>query len=116
MQDSTSYFYHLTGGLPVSELSAGLTFAMIGLLLMTGLNVRKGIRNNPNTDYKFNLSHFGWDSLFRMLLSAGITLILVFISIRFVTELTGKSLTMFYCFLLGMGIDKATQLIVSKVK
>lgn len=114
--DSTSYLYHMTGGLPQAEISAAVTFALLGLILMTAINVRKGILNNPNTASTFKLSHFGWDTFIRVVISAVITMIVIFISIRFVYDFTGKTLTMFYAFGIGLGIDRATQLITKKSK
>lgn len=109
--DSTSFMYHMTGGIPSGEIWAAVTFAMLGLILMTAVNVRKGIVKNPNTASTFKWQHFGWDTATRVILSTIITLIVIFISIRFVYDFTGNTLTMFYAFGIGLGIDKATQLI-----
>lgn len=114
--DSTSYLYHMTGGLPSAEIWAAVTFALLGLILMTAVNVRKGILKNPNTANKFSWQHFGWDTVFRIFLSTLITMIVIFISIRFVYDFTGQTLTMFYSFGIGLGIDKATQWITKTRK
>lgn len=112
--DSTSFAYHMTGGLPSGEIWAAIAFASLGLLLMTAINVRNGIVNNPETSDAFKWKHFGWSSVFRIALSAIITTIVIFASVRFVHELTGQTLTMFYSFGIGLGIDKATQWLVRK--
>lgn len=112
--DSTSFAYHMTGGLPSGEIWAAIAFASLGLLLMTAINVRNGIVNNPETSDAFKWKHFGWGSVIRIALSAIITVIVIFLSIRFAQELVGKTLSMFYALGVGLFIDKATQLLVKK--
>lgn len=114
--DSTSYFHHMTGGLPSGEIWAAVTFALLGLLLMTAINVRNGIVNNPYTADAFNWKHFGWGTTLRVILSGVITTIVIFLSIRFAQELIGKTLSMFYSLGVGLFIDRATQLLVKKRK
>lgn len=114
--DSTSFTYHMTGGLPIGEIWAAITFAMLGLILMTAINVRNGIVKNPKTADAFNWKYFGWGTIIRIILSALITMIVIFLSIRFAQELVGKTLSMFYALGVGLFIDRATQLLVKKRK
>ena len=112
--DSTSFKFHMTGGLPGGEIWAAIAFALLGLILMTAINVRNGIVNNPDTSDAFRWKHFGWSTATRIALSAIITVIVIFLSIRFAQELVGKALSMFYALGVGLFIDKATQLLVKK--
>ena len=116
MTDSTSFLYHMTGGLGNGEIAASFVFAILGLVLMTAINIQKGIERNPNTANTFKWEHFGVGTAIRIFLSLVITLIVIFLSIRFVQELTGKTVSMFYALGVGLFIDRATQLLTKKRK
>lgn len=112
MNDSTSnyslFIDNITGGVSVPVLWASIFFALLGLLLVTLLNIQKGIRENPNTADKFNWKDFGLDSLIRVIISFVITMIVIFVSVRFSNEIFGTPVTMIFSFGIGLGIDKAT--------
>lgn len=106
----------MTGGLGNGEIAASFVFAILGLVLMTAINIQKGIERNPNTANTFKWEHFGVSTAIRIFLSLVITLIVIFLSIRFVQELTGKTVSMFYALGVGLFIDRATQLLTKKRK
>ena len=120
IQDSTSFNYHMTGGMPIGELKAAFTFAFLGVILMTASHVYSGIVNNPNTSSKFNLKDFGWRTAIRMICSLTMALITVFIVVRFAHEfmkelpLLAKFGLMGFSFFVGLSLDRWTQKLVSK--
>lgn len=115
MNDSTSNYHvfmnSITGGVSAPVIAASIVFALMGLLLITLLNIQKGIKQNPNTASKFTWQDFGLDSFIRVFISMIITLIVIFISIRFSNEFFGTPLTMAWSFIVGLSIDKATIMI-----
>jgi len=115
MKDTTSNYYvfmdNITGGVSAPVIAASIVFALMGLILVTLLNIQKGIRENPNTANKFRWQDFGMDSLIRVFISFIITMIVIFVSIRFSNEIFGTPVTMIFSFGIGLGIDKATILI-----
>lgn len=112
MTDSTSNYHvfmdNITGGVSAPVIAASIVFALLGLLLITLLNIQKGIRENPNTASRFRWQDFGVDSLIRVLISLIVTMIVIFVSIRFSNEIFGTPVTMIFSFFIGLGIDKAT--------
>lgn len=119
MNDTTSNYYvfmqNITGGVSAGVIAASIVFALLGLLLVTLLNVQKGIKHSPDTASKFRWEDFGIDSLIRVLISLIITMIVIFISIRFSNELIGTPLTMVYAFIVGLSVDKLT-IIINRYK
>lgn len=115
MNDNTSGYYefmqNITGGVSAPVIAASIVFALMGLILVTLLNIQKGIRENPNTASKFRWQDFGMDSFIRVFISFIITMIVIFVSIRFSNEIFGTPVTMIFSFGIGLGIDKATILI-----
>lgn len=118
--DSTTYMFQMTGGLPVNEIAAAFTFAFLGVVLMTAFNVRNGIVNNPHTSHKFTLKDFGWSTFIRVLCSLTMSLITVFVVVRFAHVLMKEvpALAQFglmgFSFFVGLGLDRWTQKLVSK--
>lgn len=96
-------------GIPLGVLFAGFVFAIIGVLL-NGL--LKAATRNPEkvgTPVQWSWKTFWSQNLKRFLTSAAITLLVIFVSLRFFKEITGSGteLSMFYSFGIGFGIDKA---------
>lgn len=115
MKDTTSNYYvfmdNITGGVPAGVIAASIVFALLGLTLVTLLNVQKGIKHSPDTASKFRWQDFGVDSLIRVLISLIITLIVIFVSLRFSNEFFGTPVTMIGSFAVGFGVDKLTIII-----
>jgi len=97
-------------GMPLGVLYAGFVFALLGVLLNALLGTRKRDPNSPRTPFKFSLSFFFSDNTFRLFNNGLTTLIVIFLSMRFVNELTGVAVaSMGYAFFVGFGIDEAVQ-------
>lgn len=95
-------------GMPLGTLFAGFLFASLGVLLNALI---KGLKRDPmsaRTPYNWSWRFFFNDNTKRLLFSGMITLIVIFLSLRFFNELTGSTeISMLYAFGVGFGIDKA---------
>jgi hypothetical protein len=103
-------------GLPLGTLFAAFAFAIIGLILNSTI---KGVKRDPmssRTPYEWSWKFWFRDNLPKWGKSIITTVLVIFVSIRFVNELTGKELSMFYAFSVGFAFDWIVDLIISKTK
>jgi hypothetical protein len=107
------FFDQILGGMSVGTLLAAFFFALIGITMMTAMNVMKGIKKNQSSPEHFSFKFFIEDTLPRLISSVLVTLIVIFLSVRFSVDLIGAQLTMIYSLGIGLSIDKATQKILS---
>jgi len=95
-------------GMSLGTICAAFLFALVGVYLNAAL---KGLKRDPastRTPYEWSWKFFLKDTLPRLMLSWSITIIVIFLSLRFFKELTGSGeLTMFYAFGVGFGLDEA---------
>lgn len=105
-------------GIPVGALVAAFVFALLGVLLNALLKTAKRDPLTDKSPVQFSWSFFWNDNVKRFLKSALITLIVIFVSIRFFKELTGagNELSMLYAFGVGFGIDRAIIALKSKLE
>lgn len=91
---------------PMYWYGAAFFFAALGLFLCWAWFTKKGIKNNPETPDKFSWSFWIENNLSPKLIIVATTLIVVFISLRFAPEIFNTAPTMFFAFLIGIGIDR----------
>lgn len=105
------FFQQVLGTLSLGVLLASFFFAFLGVWLRTLTGAAKRDPLKPTTPDKWDWKYFWNDNVKRFAGSFFTTLIVIFISIRFVQNFTGSALTMVYCFFLGFGLDKAIEAI-----
>jgi hypothetical protein len=90
---------------------AGAIFANIGLAVNYFFKVKKAIKTNDNSPDNFSIKYFiknNWQDI-------SLTILLVFVGLRFTQELLGLQITMWVAFIIGFGIDKLVDIINSKL-
>ena len=95
----------------ISIIIAGAIFALLGLGVRYLYKVNKGIKESPKSPNTFSFKYFitkNWADLL-------LTIILIFIALRFTQEVLGVELTMWVSFGIGLGIDKIKDLLKEKV-
>lgn len=103
----------ILGGLAVSDYEAGFIFVLIGLFIRWFYTTRKGIKKiDNNTPMKFDLVYWIKDNIIPKSLSILVTFLIVFVTLRFPMEIVGIQFSMFYCLLVGLGLDY----IIDKIK
>jgi hypothetical protein len=109
--DTLSLSQHIWGSLNPDMFFAALLFAMIGVTI--SLLMHAGTRNKTSTSTappKFNFWFLLTDNWKRILLS----FILIVVTIRFLKELTGLNLNMFFALCIGVAWDKLSEFIKAK--
>jgi hypothetical protein len=82
--------------------------AIMGLYIRWYLSAKKGIKNNTNSPDKFNWEYWWKDNLVPKLASILFTIFIIFLSLRFLTQLAPDYLTLpigFVAVLLGVAFD-----------
>lgn len=80
---------------------AYLLLALIGSFVFTATEVKLRDVESPKTPRKFSFTFLALDNLKRY----GLTLLLIFLQIRFWKELSGTDLTAYTALLMGFGMD-----------
>lgn len=104
----TGVLDQLLGNTDPNLLLAGIIMAVLGMFVMTRINIAKRDKLSSSTPFEFKLGFFLRDTLPRLASSFITNIAVIAVSIRFMQELMGTGITMFACLLVGMGIDKAT--------
>lgn len=94
----------------IATILGGAFFSFVGLSLNYLYKVKKGIKENEKSPDKFSLKYFfehNWRDI-------AITLILIFVALRFTQELLGVEITMWVSFGIGFGIDKLQDILNKK--
>lgn len=93
-----------------AEIAATLFYAYIGALVSL---LYQSVKRDPlshRTPYHFSISFLWSDNAKRILRS----IILIFISVRFSKELFGVSITLYFSFLIGLSVDKLSEILKQK--
>lgn len=112
----SDFLEQFLGNLPIGVLIAGFVFAFLGIWLRTLTGAAKRNVAKPTTPDKWSWKYFWDDNVKRFLNSLFTAIIVIFFSIRFVENLTGSGITMFYCVGIGFGLDKAIEAIKNYFK
>lgn len=102
------------GTLNPELLAAAFVMALIGIALSLLLFTTKRDPMSDRTPIEFSWKFFWNDNLKRVLKSIALTILVLFVTIRFSQEIMGQKLTMFYAFSLGLGLDKVIETIKKK--
>ena len=95
-------------GMPLGVLYAGFAFAVLGIILNALLGTNKRDPMSERTPFKFSYRFFFSDNFRRFVKNWLTSIIVIFLSLRFVNEL-GFAMSMGYAFIVGFGIDEAVQ-------
>jgi len=111
--DSTGRFsifrQEFWGALNPEVLLAAFAMALIGIFISLLISTTKRDPLSPRTPREFSWNFFWNDNVKRILKSIALTVLVLFVTIRFSQELMGQKLTMFYAFSLGLGLDKVIE-------
>lgn len=91
----------LFGTTNLAFLLAGFILAIMGVALNILMETSKRDKSSPRTPEKFSYKFLLIDNAKRLL----VTLIMIFISIRFFFEIYGINLNLFHCFVIGFCSD-----------
>lgn len=91
----------LFGTTNLAFLLAGFILAIMGVALNILMETSKRDKSSPRTPEKFSYKFLLIDNAKRLL----VTLIMIFISIRFFFEIYGITLNLFHCFVIGFCSD-----------
>jgi hypothetical protein len=101
---------YLWGNMPPIMYLYGLIFALIGILINTVIITKKAIKTDATTPLKFNFMYWWDNNKDRLMRWIGI-LAVIFIGMRFSTEILNTEFTMFLSFLLGLLLDKFIEIL-----
>lgn len=107
-----SFMEYLFGGLTLVEYEVAFSFAFMGMFLRWFWNYRTKGKTNSKTPKKFSWSYWFRDNLLSKLMSIVSSCIVIFISLRFSSDLFGIAFTWFYSFTVGLCLD----FFISKLK
>jgi hypothetical protein len=101
---------YILGGMDPGLFMASLLFAMVGVLitLLIGSTMRE-----PDSKFspkKFSFTYMLYDNAKRILLN----LLLILISLRFMTEITGWDLSVWKGFIIGISYDSLLMIVKQK--
>ena len=104
----------LTGLIPVVYYLAAYVFVFLGLVIKWYVQIRKGVKTNPETPERFSWKYFIAHNLFTKLFGFFASVVITFVALRFSVEIFNLPMSMFFAFLLGIGfdfvVDKVSQL------
>lgn len=106
----TDIISNLLGGNSIADFISALIFAFLGAFVSLLLHTTQRNVNSTTSPVQFSFKFMFKDNWKRILT----TFIFIIICVRFVKELTGLELNMFYAFAIGICNDKIVQ--VLKVK
>lgn len=92
---------NLLGPLSLADLLSTIIFILIGATLNIALDVATRDRQSTNTPEAFSFRFFWRDNRLRI----AINIALAILTARFLPDLTGLTLTMFWAFALGLVFD-----------
>lgn len=101
---------YIFGNMDFNMFVASLLFALVGVLISLLLHATTRDQNSESTPVKFSFLFMLKDNWKRILLS----IILVIVTIRFLKELTGLELNMFFSLCIGLVYDKLAEYLKSK--
>lgn len=101
----------LFGTLTTDQFFAAFIFATLGALISLMLQANARDIKSESTPVHFSYTFLIRDNFRRILLS----FLLIVVTIRFYTELTGNELSMFSSLLIGLGLDKISELVKNRV-
>jgi hypothetical protein len=99
------YLTLIFGGASPAYIAAAWTFAVLGVLLSLRLHIISRDVPSARTPIRWSWRFFFLDNTKRLLT----TLALIFIALRFCQDLIGIQLTMWFSFVIGLGLDKIAQ-------
>lgn len=110
MNDSLAFTSQVIQELLGSELTpvtltVAYIFAGFGLLLRWYWQYYRKGRANPNTPQKFSLGFWLRDNLIPKLLGMIITIVVIFLSLRFPQQIAGDAFSYVYALGIGLGLD-----------
>ncbi len=104
------FLQHLLGTMDVPYFFALVFFAMTGAVISLLIHASNRNKESMNTPYRFNFWFLIRDNWQRVILN----LILIVVTIRFCTEITGYKITEFVALLIGVFYDKLGEFLRNK--
>lgn len=110
--DYKAFLIELTGTENKVLYLACWVFAIIGVVLSYVRPVKRAIKFKVNCPNKFSIAFLIRDNWKPLIL----TIILIFLGLKFSNELAGEKMTSYYSLILGLGLDKLAYYLLSKTK
>lgn len=110
------FLQNLTGGITAGKFAASFFFTLIGIFLSLMLSTTTRDPSSKRTPFCFSWDFFWSDNAKRIAKSVALTLLVIFVSIRFAKELLGMELTMIFSFGVGLGLDRIKEVLKNKSK
>lgn len=93
---------NLLGDATPGHWIAAIIFASFGIAISLLISSRKRDKHSPETPFRFDFLFLITDNINRILLS----MLLVFVTLRFSQELFGANFTMYFALGVGLGLDR----------
>ena len=97
-------------GTDLSTFVVQFFFAFVGVAISLLMHANMRDQGAPSTPQAFSWSFLIYDNWKRIVLSV----LLIYVFLRFFTELTGMQISFFWCMMTGLGLDKISQYLKDK--
>lgn len=109
------FLQNITGGISAGKFASAFCFALLGLMVSLLLSATNRDPESPRTPFKFSLAFLISDNFKRIMTNGVLAICIIFLSIRFVFELAGIELSMFYSVGVGLFLDRAKRILQNKL-
>lgn len=110
------FIQNILGGITVGKFAASFFFALIGIFISLMISTTTRDPDSKRTPFCFSWAFLWSDNSQRIAKSIVLTLLVMFVSIRFAKELLGTDLTMIFAFSVGLGLDRIKEMLKEKSK
>lgn len=110
------FWFYVLGTNDYAFLLANYFFAAIAIVVSLLLGVLDRDKSSPHTPFEFSWRFFFCDNNIRMFCSFLLSFLILFLTIRFTKELTGRDLSFPVSAGIGFGLDKLVQFWKDKKK
>ena len=109
----TEVLKQILGDLTTVQVFAGFFFAFAGVLIKWWVASTQSVKLSPKTPDKFSLVYWISTSVHK-LIGIVVTIVIVFLTMRFASELLGQTFSYFYCLGVGLALDSIVEYISKK--
>lgn len=106
------FWDNFLSGMSTGTLTAGFVMAFIGIAISLLVQATTRDPNDSRSPVHFDWKFFFNDNTIRIIRSIALSILVIFVSLRFAKNLIGTEASMFYALCIGLGIDKATDWII----
>lgn len=100
------FLNYLFGNATAVTYAAAFVFVIFGLIIKWYIEVKKGVKTNPETPERWDWRYFVSNNLFKKSFSILANIIIAFVALRFSTEIFNIPLSMAFALVIGIGFDE----------